>query len=252
MLSIFICEDNPEHLEQITKCIRNYVLIENLPMKIMCSTAFPGEVLDYLRDNKVAGLYFLDVDLSCEMDGIKLAEAIRTYDPRGFIVFITADAESLMLTFKYKVEAMDYIVKGDFDLNGRICECLRNAHDKYTAKPTPLQNYFILKPTKDETIVLDCSKILYFEAAAAPHKIFVYTETGRYRFRGELSQIQKELNGFFFKCHRSIVVNIEKVASIDTSLLKLQLHNGDTIDVSIKHIKGVKELMQKLSAKTDI
>jgi hypothetical protein len=55
---------------------------------------------------------------------------------------------------------MDYIVKDASDLKTRICECLRNAYDKYTAKCTPLQNNFVLKKSRDEIISIDSSQIL--------------------------------------------------------------------------------------------
>jgi len=222
-------------------------------MKIVCSTASPGEVLDYLDNNSVAGVYFLDVDLNCSIDGIRLAEAIRAHDPRGFIVFITADAKSLTLTFEYKVEAMDYILKGDFDLSERICKCLHNAYEKYTAKRTPLHNNFVIKVSKDEILSVDCSKILYFEVSSTtPHNIVVHTDSSRHQFRGKLSQIQKELHGTFFKCHRSVIVNVEKVVHIDTSLLKLRLENGTSVDVAAKHVKSVMELIRKLSAQNEL
>jgi two-component system response regulator AgrA len=179
-----------------------------------------------------------------EMNGITLAESIRAYDPRGFIVFITADADSLMLTFKYKLEAMDYIVKDVSCLKTRIRECLYNAFEKYTTKDTPLQNNFVFKLSKDEIISLDSSKILYFESSpSTPHNVIVYTENSRYQFREKLTHIEKELNASFFRCHRSFIVNIEKIARLDTALLKLQLKNGTSIDIAAKYIKKAKEFM---------
>ena len=35
-------------------------------------------------------IYFLDIDLNSDMNGMKLAQQIRLFAPRGFIVFITA------------------------------------------------------------------------------------------------------------------------------------------------------------------
>jgi len=257
VLRVFICEDNPEHLGFITKCIEDYISNEKLAMKVVCATASPFQTLDYLRQNRAIGLYFLDVDLSCEMTGIQLAETIRTYDPRGFIVFITADANSLVLTFKYKVEAMDYIVKDSPDLNDRICDCIRNALNK-SAKSTPLQNNFIFKLSKDtnlaksgrnlskdSVISVDYSKILYFVTSPSmPHNVVIYSEQSRNVFRGSLTQIEQGLDSRFIRCHRSFVVNAEKVTAIDSKMLKLHLVNGETIDVASRYVRAVKERMK--------
>jgi len=256
MLSIFVCEDDPAHLKHITECVKKYIMMEGLAMEVVCSTASPADILDYLKNNQVAGLYFLDLDLGCDMNGIQLAEAIRTYDPRGFIIFITADADSHILTFEYKIEAMDYIVKGALNLDARICECIRNADEKYTSKSTPLQENFVFKLSKDtqhgvqlpkdSVVSIECSKILYMETSPdTPHNIVVYTENSRHEFRGKLSQAQKELNESFFRCHRSFIVNIRKITAIDAALLKIHLVNGGTVDIAAKYVKKVRSLMEE-------
>lgn len=107
MLSIFVCEDNNEQREKFTKIIQNLILIENFDMELKLSTSKPDDILDYLAENDVSGLYFLDIDLKSSINGIELASMIRQYDPRGFIVFITTHSEMSYLTFIYKVEAMD-------------------------------------------------------------------------------------------------------------------------------------------------
>ena len=213
MLSIFICDDDFDFMKQVKSCIDNFILIENLAMKVVCAASYPYDILEYLQNNTdVAGLYFLDLDLGCDINGIRLAEKIRTHDPRGFIVFITSSGDSYKLTFERKVEAMDYIVKGDTNLNKRICECIVSAHAKLTANATPLQDKFtvkvsrdgkgrqgVLDATKDSLISVDSAKILWFETSAeAKHIIELYTMDGRVEFRGSLRQIEKQLdkNGF--------------------------------------------------------
>jgi len=253
MLSVFVCEDQSDQLDAITTHIKNYVSIESLAMEVVCSTTSPHDILDYISNNQVAGLYFLDVDLQCDMDGIQLAKAIRKHDPRGFIVFITADAESLTLTFKYMVEAMDYIVKGDTLIKDRICKCIHDAYAKYTAKPSPLQDTFVYrlssdtnKLSKGSPVAVERSNILYFEVNQdRPHNLIIYTENGKYDFRYKLSQVQKELDERFFKCHRAFIANMTKVNEFDVKNLKLIFANGDKIDVAAKHAKKVKSMIGK-------
>lgn len=93
MINVFVCEDNKEQREKFTKAIEDIIMIENFDMEMTLSTENPKGVIDYLKNNDVSGLYFLDVDLKSDINGIKLAEIIREYDPRGFIVFVTTHAE---------------------------------------------------------------------------------------------------------------------------------------------------------------
>ena len=120
MLNVFICEDNTIERNKFEKIIKDIIMIENLDMDVSLSTGNPEDILSYLDNNSVSGLYFLDIDLKNKINVLKLAEKIREYDPRGFIVFVTTHAEMSYLTFIYKVEAMDYIIKDNYnnDLKG--------------------------------------------------------------------------------------------------------------------------------------
>ena len=54
-----------------------------------------------------------------------MAEKIRDIDSLGYIIFITTHSELTYLTFKYRVEAMDFILKDNVnEIDFRINECL--------------------------------------------------------------------------------------------------------------------------------
>ena len=252
MLSVFICEDDPKYLKSITKCVSNYIMMEELDMKIKYSTTSPIGLLNYLDENKQAGLYFLDIDLSCKINGIKLADNIRKHDPRGFIVFITADAESHMLTFQYKIEAMDYIVKGDKNLKTRIGECIHSAYSKYTSKVTnPLQNNLVFDLPRGHTLAVEAAKILYITTdPSKPHNIILYTNDSKHQFRGTLTQTEKMIakshsSESFIRCHRSHIVNVKKLVALDTENLKITLVDDVNLDVADKYVRKVKTVMSK-------
>jgi len=252
-------------LKQIKQIIENYVLMENLAMSVVCATKTPNELLCYLQSHeKIAGLYFLDLDLGCNINGIKLAENIRAYDPRGFIVFVTADGDSYKLTFEYKVEAMDYIVKGDTNLDARLCECVRNAYTKLTAKSTPLQDNFVFKLSrdanglkgtfklaKDSIVSIDSANIMFFETSLeTKHTIVIYTIDKRLEFRGSLSQIEAEMDkSRFYRCQRNLIVNLEHVTAVDVVKFKIVFKNGLITDATIKHANKLSQRVRDYNNK---
>ena len=71
MIKIFICEDNEEQKEKFKDIISNIIMIENYDMEIELVTDDPYIVLDNLKNNTVTGLYFLDVDLRSNINGIQ-------------------------------------------------------------------------------------------------------------------------------------------------------------------------------------
>jgi len=266
MLRVFICEDNPVYLASVKKIVDNYVMMQNLAMQVVCAATSPTEVIEYLDNNKsvaMAGLYFLDLDLNCDIDGISLAETIRKYDPRGFIVFITADGDSHRLTFEHKVEAMDYIVKDRHKLQNRICECIDNAIAKFSAKDVPLQDNFVFKTSKDvkrlggsynlakdAVVVLDRNKIFYFMTNPnTKHTVVVISTEGRMEFNGSLKQVEKELDKeHFYRCQNNLIVNIDKVISVDPVQCTVLLEGGHVVDVAARQVKKMKERVEKHSS----
>ena len=252
MLSIFICEDDPAYLRRIRACVENFILIENFAMKVVCATTSPDDVLDYLSNNdSCSGLYFLDLDLGCDINGIGLAEKIRVHDPWGSIIFITIDGDSHKLTFEYKIEAMDYIVKNDLNVESRICKCLQNANSKFTSKEATLLDKFVVKINRDATgfmgstklskdciISLDSRKIMYFETSVEiKNSVIVYTSDGNFEFRGSLTQIEKQLDKTrFYRCQRNIIVNLENIVAVDAVRLTSLFANGMVIPISPKQI----------------
>jgi two-component system response regulator AgrA len=213
VLGVFICEDNIPEKEKITECVRNYITLKGLCMEIALSSGCPRELLDHRRASKVDGLYFLDMELNADINGLELAEQIRELDPRGFIVFITSHADMLHLTFKYKVEAMDYITKDTEDISERIFECIDKAYTLYSLKPSGPHDKFVINISKSRYVSLNRCEILYFEAVGG-HMIYVHSENGRYLFGGNLNKIQSTLGSDFFRCHKSVLVNLSKITEL--------------------------------------
>ena len=132
MIDVYICEDIKEQRDILAHYVKAAILIQEYDMKLRISTDKPKELIEQLKQSKNTGLYFLDIDLKSNKNGIVLAKEIREYDPRGFIVFVTSHSEMSYITFQYKVEALDFILKDDpRELQHRICECMENVNQKY-------------------------------------------------------------------------------------------------------------------------
>lgn len=241
MLKVFICEDNKKQREKFTEAIENSIIIENFDMEVALSTENPDDIITYLKDNNLSGLYFLDVDLKSNINGIKLAELIREYDPRGFIVFVTTHAEMSYLTFIYKVEAMDYIIKDNYqNVNDRIHQCIINANKKYTSNATALQKNFNIK-AKDKIINVEYNKILFFETSTIIHKVILHAVDRQIEFYSNMKNIEEKLDDRFYRCHRSFLVNKDNIKEIDISNKVIKMINDETCQASTRLIKGLLE-----------
>ncbi|WP_260484812.1 response regulator [Listeria booriae] len=163
MIEVFICEDEDNQRAEIVKYVESYIMIEEFDMQLALATGDPEELLSYVQlSGEGMGLYFLDVDLKhAHLDGLSLAQQIREYDPRGFIVFITTHAELSYLTFTYKVEAMDYIIKDDFDkVRNRIFDCLKSVEERVSRERKDVGKFFTFR--SGEKVVHECMTTFCF------------------------------------------------------------------------------------------
>ena len=239
MLKAFICEDNEKQKEKLTKIIKDIILIENYDIDLGLSTSDPYELIDNIKETTNTGIYFLDVDLHSDINGIQLAEKIREYDPRGFIIFITTHAEMSYLTFIYKVEAMDYIIKDNSNnIKQRINDCIKNAHDKYKTKSPELQKTFSIK-VKDKIVNINYNDILFFETASTIHKVVLHSVNRQIEFYSKMKDLENLLDDRFIRCHNSFIVNKDKIKEIDKKNRIAYMINGEECFISTRGIKSL-------------
>ena len=81
MLDIFVCEDNAVQRRAIVQTIQNAVLIEELDMQLVLDTGDPYVLLEKVKTSQDTGIYFLDIDLGSNINGMKLAQQIRLFAP---------------------------------------------------------------------------------------------------------------------------------------------------------------------------
>lgn len=252
VLNIYICDDNSEFLSKIEKRIRNYILIQGLPMTMACATTSPNDMLHSLKQCREGvgpfGAYFLDIHLENSIDGINLAEAVRLYDSRGFIIFITMDPDFLPITLLKRLEILDYIVKGESDLEEKICRCIDSIYARITNIESPQTGKFVFNLTDDlkgMTVSVNLPDILYFQSSAdMPHNIALYTHSHRYVFRGSLNKTIDALDEHFFRCHKSVIVNLNKITGLDKKSLIAQIANDHEVFVASRSFGKLKRLLE--------
>lgn len=243
MIDVYICEDNKIQLNLFTKHIQDIILIEELDMHIVQSTSDPHAILKEIMNAKNIGLFFLDIDLKSDINGLTLAQRIRKQQPRCFIIFITSHSEMSFLTFQYKVEALDFIIKDTNEhIKSKIHECLLNVQEKYISQNNNINKTFVIHHA-DKYITVDYNEILYFETSNNIHKILLHAQKRVIEFSGQLKDIENQLDYRFYRCHRSYIINKDNIAEVDFDNLIVHMRNGETCPVSVRLKKGLRKLI---------
>ena len=213
ILSIFICEDDQKQREYMEKLISDYIALKDYEIEIALSTDNPIKLLNYLKAYpRPDSLYILDVDLQHDMNGIAMAKEIRELDLFGTIAFVTSHANLAYLTFRYHIEALDYIIKGSLeDMAEKIQECIDLTYFRNQSAASQKKSFQVKSTIGIQNVFLE--EVMYFEAHYVPHKLILHTKNDRLEFRSTLKEVE-ELSPDFFRCNKSFVLNVKNVKRI--------------------------------------
>ena len=209
-----------------------------MDMQLILDTTNPYELLETVKTSQNTGIYFLDIDLKCDMNGMKLAQQIRLYDPRCFIIFVTSHSELSYMTFQYRVEAMDFVLKDNpAEAKVKIRECLLNALERYTLQTNKTHKVYTIE-IGDRRISVDYNDILFFETSSNIHKVILHAKDRQIEFSSTIKELEKILDDTFVRCHRSFLVNKSNIQEIDTKNRIIYFINGETCLMSTRMMKS--------------
>ena len=224
MLDIYICEDNAKQLAFLADIVMDYV--KNLPAALVLASHSPAEILSKYKNADNPALFILDISLKTEINGLELARRIREQGKKATIVFVTIYPELMQLTFQYKIEALDFIIKSD-NIKNRLKECIDVAIKRQSKTAKTLQI-----TADDEILFFDMDEITHIETTGTRHKLRLYTSTRAVEFNAELKAVEEKLDERFIRCHKSCIINRDKIALINKKDNTVTMANGSICPVS--------------------
>lgn len=239
-MKVVICEDNVKQQKIIHTKLRNYAMFNHPGVEFVLLASNAEEVLNFIETSN-ADCYFLDIDLGTGSNGLQLASEIRKKDLLANIIFVTDYTETLKLTFKYKIAALDYIIKqADEDFTNQLIGAFESSIQRYKQLGhTNKTNFFQVKV--GEIIKnIPYENIYYFETSPNIHKIILSEKNGKYEFYGKLKDIE-HIHDSFFRCHKSFIINLQYVTQIDRKNKYVELLNGVKCPISIRSLRNIKD-----------
>lgn len=239
MLKIYLCEDDEKHRAVFQKFIEEVIMIEDFDMAVELALEKPKELLEAISKRSESSIYFLDVNLNADISGLQLASEIRKTDPRGYIVFISSHAEMSSLTFQYKVEALDYIIKDKYvNIKNRIHECLININEKHYNRTGPQKKDFVVKSQR-KLISEAFENILFFEVSDNVHRVIMNSYDRSVEFYATIKEVQNNLDNRFYRCNSNCIVNKDHISEVDIKNKIILLKNGMKCYPSNRLLKGL-------------
>jgi len=231
-MKCIIVDDEFPSIQELSYFITNFSSI-----KILDKFDDSIKALEYVQRHTV-DVVFLDINMP-KLDGLTFSRVINTLVAKPIFVFISAYSEYALEAFE--VSAFDYILKPYSE--SRIIDTLNKLENSVANKHSSDK---ITLWKNDKMFVLNICDIYYCEAHE--HELYVYTQDDQFKIISSISDFYKKLpQNNFFRCHRSYIVNIDKIVEIipwfnNTYMLKLKGLSSE-IPVSRQNILLFKQLM---------
>jgi len=231
-LNCIIIDDESPARQELAYFINNFSTI-----KIAQEFDSAIKALDYIKLN-TPDVIFLDISMP-KLDGINFTRILRSFAIQPAVIFVTAHKKYAVEAFE--IEAFDYILKPFSE--SRIVSTIRKLEKLQVTK---IYNDKITLWKSGKMVVVNVESICYCEANE--REVYIYTASDKYILVSSISDFSKRLPGQkFFRCHRSFLVNLDKVTEIipwfnNTYMLKVT-DISTTIPVGRTKITEFKTLM---------
>ena len=231
MISIAIVDDEKIIREQMKK------LIENKKQECVIDTYSSGEEL--LQTNKCYDIAFLDIQMD-GMNGIDTARVLRQKADDMVLIFVTGVKEYVFDAFD--VVAFHYLIK-PIDEQKFVSVFERAVLE--TGKKKQQVNRQLFVKTRYRNVTLEQKDILYIESRGK--KVEIHTKTDVVDAYAGIGELEKQLQGNFYRCHRGYLVNLVYITEYSND--RINLNNGEIIILAKeKYAEFVKVYMRYLKS----
>lgn len=206
-MKILICDDEQQYIDKLKNHIEKFMECRFINYEIDIANN-PKSIAE---TKEVYQLAFLDIQMD-ELDGISLAKLLKERNQKIVIFFITSYND-------YQDEAMDLRAFRFFEkpfnadrLNSGLEKAMEYIDESYI-------DFYIYANNEQKKLLVD--EVIYVERGN--RQVTLVTTTGNYTTRETFDEWCRILqNSFFYKVHKSFLVNLHYVTSYKYSELILQ------------------------------
>lgn len=204
MLKFIICDDNPSVLDKLSKMLESIFIKHNIDAEVCLKAKCASEVLSYLNENS-ANVIFFDIELKSDINGLELAERIRKTNKSTYFIFLTGYFEYIYQALKVKI--FDFLPK-PITVERLEATILRLLSD-INGNP---KKYIRID---NKNTIIDRDSIYYIRRNGM--KLMFQTENRTYETYSSFNKIQSHLPENFVRCHKSYIVNVNKISDIKSN-----------------------------------
>lgn len=230
MYQIFLCDDEPKFLSDLTAKVR-----QALPDSETEAYSDGRSLLEALPESS-CDILLLDIDMprlnGWDIAG-QLSRVMKQANQTPLLVFVTSHDELVYDSLQF--HPFGFVRKGhvDSELPRVLQDCVQELTDR--------ERHFCFH-TANADVKLPLDEILYFEAEG--NYIRLYADTGEYRFRDTLSAIENALSDSgFVRIHKGFLVNQSSVRKLTSE--EAELRNGARLPMGRTYAEAARKRLMR-------
>lgn len=230
MIQIYLCDDNEILLKRYQKKLKH--LAEKHEFSVSFSCFLSGEqLLFHLEENPNAmDIIFLDI-LMGKLNGIEVAKKLRAMGCDAEIIFLTSSEEFVFDSFD--TSPLHYILKDIETEDSKLEEVFTKALLLALKKESEV----FLCESAGQKKKIPLHRISFFEIRG--RVVTVHFDNNTFDFYSEIDTIETTLKSKrFVRCHRSFVVNLRCIDSINKN--EIVLTTGEVIPLGPTYARELK------------
>lgn len=230
MIKIIIVEDEDKWIELYENVIHELLFDSNKEYKIYVYKKFTNDLKKLINDNSEQKIFLMDLELDVKPTGMDILREIRENDWDSEIIVLTNHDRMFETVHKEIYKTFDFIEKFD-NLEKRLKKDLKKIIDKkhdfnkfiYQSRKLSLQIYL-----KD---------IIYIYRDTIDRKLIIKTTNNEFVVTMTFEKLLKMLDKRFKQCHRSCVINDDRIVEKNYSEGYFITDTGEKLSLLSKKYK---------------
>jgi len=225
MISCYIIDDEPHAIQVLSR------YIEQTPgLQLAGTSDNPLKSLQVFRENGYADITFIDIDMP-QLSGLDLSELLYN---QTAIVFATAYDKYALQAFEKN--AFDYILKPiSYE---RFLKCINKLNSRIVKnasweEESTRDHFYIQYEMKGKIVKIAYKDVEYIQALK--NYVTIHTLTDKFVTYLTMKEVEENLPpNIFMRVHKSFIVNLTRIQSIDGNAIQLANNTEIILGVSYK------------------
>lgn len=227
MIKFIVVDDEEKWLNEFNRIINDVLFKSDKEYEIFSFKKYNNELKNLIMDNSQQKIYLMDLELDPKHTGMDILREIREDDWDSEIIVLTNHDRMFETVHKEIYKTFDFIEKFD-DFEKRLKRDLKKIISK------KFDNDKFIYNTRKISLQIFMKDIIYIYRDTVDRKLVIKTTNNEFVVNISINEILKQLDNRFKQCHRSCIINDDRITKKNYVEGYFQTDTGEVVHMLSK------------------